>query len=170
MDKGFLNLILKSLGMQPQLWYNDPRFWPYILVLTQLWKSVGYSSIIYLAAIAGIDKTYYEAAVIDGANKWQQIRHVTIPHLQPLMIILTILAIGQIFHADFGLFYMVPRESGVLFPVTNVIDTYVYRSMKNMGSFGMSAAAGLYQSLVGFVLVFAANYVVRKVNRDEALF
>lgn len=170
MDKGFLNQALDKLGAEPKFWYNEPSYWPMILIMVQVWKSIGYSSIIYLAAAAGIDKTYYEAAVIDGANKWQQIKSVTLPHMQPLMIILTIMAVGQIFHSDFGLFYQVPRESGVLLPVTNVIDTYVYRSMKEMGAFGMSAAAGLYQSVVGFVLVLATNYAVKKINKDHALF
>lgn len=170
MDKGFLNNVLVSLGMEPKMWYNEPAYWPLILVLAQVWKTIGYSSVIYIAAIAGIDRTYYEAAVIDGASKWQQIRNVTIPHLKPLIIILTILAVGQIFHSDFGLFYQVPRESGLLFPVTNVIDTYVYRSMKEMGVFSMSAAAGLYQSIVGCILVLTANYTVRKISKDDALF
>ncbi|MGN7360230.1 ABC transporter permease [Paenibacillus sp. SAF-054] len=170
MDKGMLNQALQLFGMEPRLWYNEPKYWPWILLLVQAWKSLGYSGIIYLAAVAGIDRTYYEAAVIDGANKWQQIRHVTIPHLKPLMVILTILAVGQIFHSDFGLFYQIPRESGALFQVTNVIDTYVYRSMKDMGVFGMSAAAGLYQSLVGFVLVIATNLIVRRIDKDQALF
>jgi len=170
MDKGFLNNVLESMGMEPKMWYNEPAYWPYILILAQVWKTVGYSSVIYIAAIAGIDRTYYEAAVIDGASKWQQIRSVTIPHLKPLIIILTILAVGQIFHSDIGLFYQVPRESGLLFPVTNVIDTYVYRSMKEMGVFSMSAAAGLYQSVVGCILVLTANYAVRKISKDDALF
>lgn len=170
MDKGFLNNVLVSLGMEPKMWYNEPAYWPLILVLAQVWKTIGYSSVIYIAAIAGIDRTYYEAAVIDGASKWQQIRNVTIPHLKPLIIILTILAVGQIFHSDFGLFYQVPRESGLLFPVTNVIDTYVYRSMKEMGVFSMSAAAGLYQSIIGCILVLTANYTVRKISKDDALF
>jgi len=170
MDKGFLNNVLGSFGIEPKMWYNEPAYWPLILILAQSWKTLGYSSVIYIAAIAGIDKTYYEAAVIDGANKWQQIRNVTVPHLKPLMIILTILAIGQIFHSDFGLFYQVPRESGVLFPVTNVIDTYVYRSMRELGVFSMSAAAGLYQSIVGCVLVLAANFAVRKISKEDALF
>ncbi|MFC7677616.1 ABC transporter permease [Paenibacillus sp. GCM10028914] len=170
MDKGFLNNVLVSLGMEPKMWYNETVYWPFILILAQVWKTIGYSSVIYIAAIAGIDRTYYEAAVIDGASKWQQIRSVTIPHLKPLIIILTILAVGQIFHSDFGLFYQVPRESGLLFPVTNVIDTYVYRSMKEMGEFSMSAAAGLYQSIVGCILVLTANYAVRKISKDDALF
>ncbi|MFX3631527.1 MAG: ABC transporter permease [Candidatus Pristimantibacillus sp.] len=170
MDKGLLNNILSNLGIESKMWYNEPAYWPLILILAQVWKTVGYSSVIYIAAIAGIDKTYYEAAVIDGASKWQQIRNVTIPHLKPLIIILTILAVGQIFHSDFGLFYQVTRDSGLLFPATNVIDTYVYRSMKDMGEFSMSAAAGLYQSVVGCILVLTANFAVRKISKNDALF
>jgi putative aldouronate transport system permease protein len=169
-DKGALNQILGYFGVDPISWYNEIAYWPYILVLMSLWKGVGYSSVIYLAAIAGIDKSYYEAAMIDGANKWQQIIRITIPMIKPMMIVLTILAIGGIFRADFGLFYQIPRESGTLFPVTNVIDTYVYRSLALSGDFGMSAAAGLYQSLVGLILVLSANKIVKKINADHALF
>jgi putative aldouronate transport system permease protein len=169
-DRGMVNHIALSFGVDPVRWYSDPTYWPLILILVYLWKSVGYSSVIYLAAIMGIDKSLYEAAMIDGANKWQRIWNITIPMLKPLMTILTLLAIGRIFYADFGLFYQVPRDSGTLYPVTNVIDTYVYRGLKSTGEIGMSTAAGLYQSLIGFVLVMVSNYVVRKFNKDNALF
>ncbi|WP_168123533.1 ABC transporter permease subunit [Paenibacillus sp. HB172176] len=170
MDKGALNQMLAWFGIDAMNWYSDPTYWPIIIVVVFLWKSVGYNSVIYLAAIMGIDKSLYEAAMIDGANKWQQIRNVTLPMLTPLMTILTLLAIGKIFYADFGLFYQVPRDSGTLYSVTNVIDTYVYRGLKSTGEIGMSTAAGLYQSLVGFVLVIASNGIVRKFNKDNALF
>ncbi|QJD84909.1 ABC transporter permease [Cohnella herbarum] len=169
-DRGVLNQILSAFGAEPIMWYTDASYWPYILVFMNLWKGIGYSSVIYLAAISGIDRTYYEAAMIDGANKWQQTIKITIPLIKPMMIILTILAIGGIFRADFGLFYQVPRESGPLFPVTNVIDTYVFRSMKVVGDFGLATAAGFYQSVVGLVLVLAANWSVKKINEDQALF
>lgn len=169
-DKGVLNQILAYLGIEPISWYSETAYWPFILVFMNLWKGIGYSSVIYLAAIAGIDKSYYEAAMIDGANKWQQTVRITIPLIKPMMIILTILAIGGIFRADFGLFFQIPRDSGTLFPVTNVIDTYVYRSMKVLGDFGMSTAAGLYQSVVGLILVLTANRIVKKINEDQALF
>jgi putative aldouronate transport system permease protein len=169
-DKGVLNQIVVYFDMEPISWYSEPKYWPYILVFLNLWKGIGYSSVIYLASIAGIDKSYYEAAMIDGANKWKQITRITLPLLQPMMIILTILAIGGIFRADFGLFYQIPRESGSLFPVTNVIDTYVYRALKVVGDFGISTATGLYQSVVGLILVLTANGVVKKINRDQALF
>lgn len=170
MDKGVVNQVLAWFDIDPVNWYSDPTYWPIIIVVVFLWKSVGYSSVIYLAAIMGIDKSLYEAAMIDGANKWQQIRNVTLPMLTPLMTILTLLAIGKIFYADFGLFYQVPRDSGTLYSVTNVIDTYVYRGLKTTGEIGMSTAAGLYQSLVGFILVITSNGIVRRFNKDNALF
>lgn len=169
-DKGIVNQLLGWLGVDLIQWYNDKTYWPVILVLVFLWKSVGYNSVIYLAGIMGIDRSLYEAAMIDGANKWQQVRSITIPMLTPLMVIMTILAIGKIFYADFGLFYQVPRDSGTLYAVTNVIDTYVYRGLKVTGEIGMSAAAGLYQSVVGFVLVIISNMIVRKIDKDNALF
>ncbi|OPA79414.1 sugar ABC transporter permease [Paenibacillus selenitireducens] len=169
-DKGALNQLLGSFGVEPIAWYSETAYWPYILVLMNLWKTIGYTSVVYLAAIIGIDKSYYEAAMIDGANKWQQIRNITIPMIKPLMIILTLLAIGRIFYSDFGLFYQVPRNSGSLFSVTNVIDTYVYRGLKVSGEIGMSTAAGLYQSFIGFILVLTSNALVRKINKDQALF
>ncbi|MCU6712962.1 ABC transporter permease subunit [Paenibacillus sp. J5C_2022] len=169
-DRGVLNRMLAYFGVDPINWYSDPTWWPVILVVVFLWKSIGYNSVVYLAAIMGIDRSLYEAAMIDGANKWQQIRNVTIPMLKPLIIILTLLAIGKIFYADFGLFYQVPRDSGPLYSVTNVIDTYVYRGLKATGEIGMSTAAGMYQSLVGFILVITSNYMVRRFDRDNALF
>jgi putative aldouronate transport system permease protein len=170
MDKGLLNQILAYFGVERINWYASPGYWPYILIFVNMWKLVGYNSVVYLAAIMGIDKSLYEAAMIDGASKSNQIRHITIPMLIPLMTILTLLAIGRIFYADFGLFYQVPRDSGMLYSMTNVIDTYVYRGLKTTGEMGMTTAAGLYQSLVGFVLVITSNYVVRRFNKDNALF
>lgn len=169
-DKGMVNHITSWFGIDPIQWYADKTYWPIIIVVVFLWKSVGYSSVVYLAAIMGIDRSLYEAAMIDGANKWQQIRNITIPMLKPLMTILTLLAIGRIFYADFGLFYQVTRDSGTLYSVTNVIDTYVYRGLKSTGEIGMSTAAGLYQSVIGFALVMISNYVVRKFDKDNALF
>ncbi|WP_339237455.1 ABC transporter permease subunit [Paenibacillus sp. FSL R5-0517] len=170
MDRGMLNQIIGWFGMEPIQWYSEAKYWPYILVFVALWKTIGYSSVVYLASILGIDKSLYEAAMIDGASKWQQIRNITIPLLSPIITIMTLLAVGRIFYADFGLFYQVPRDSGTLYSVTNVIDTYVYRGLKTSGEIGMSTAAGLYQSVVGFVLVIISNYVVRKVDKDSSLF
>ncbi|MFD6208773.1 MULTISPECIES: sugar ABC transporter permease [unclassified Peribacillus] len=170
-DRGLLNNILLWFGVEdPISWYNEAKYWPFIIVLTSMWKGVGYGSIVYLAAIVGIDKNYYEAAMIDGANKWQQIRNITIPMITPLIVILTILNVGRIFSADFGLFFQVPRDSGPLYSVTNVIDTYVYRGITTMGDISMSTAAGLYQSIVGFALVMLTNYLVQKVDKEYALF
>lgn len=170
MDRGMFNQIISWFGGDPVQWYSEAKYWPYILVFVSLWKSIGYNSVVYLASIMGIDKSLYEAAMIDGANKWQQVKSITIPMLSPIIIIMTLLAVGRIFYADFGLFYQVPRDSGTLYAVTNVIDTYVYRGLKTTGEIGMSTAAGLYQSVVGFTLVMVSNYVVRKIDKDSALF
>ncbi|MNO27550.1 putative multiple-sugar transport system permease YteP [compost metagenome] len=169
-ESGVLNHILGYFGADPINWYSEKKYWPVILVLVYLWKALGYNSVVYLAAIMGIDKSLYEAAMIDGAGKFQQIRNITLPLLSPIITIMTLLAIGKIFYADFGLFYQVPRNSGTLYSVTNVIDTYVYQGLKSTGEIGMSTAAGLYQSVVGFVLVITSNYIVRKFNKDSALF
>lgn len=170
-DTGFINkTILKSMGEEPISWYTTPKYWPFILTIVSLWKSFGFSTVIFLASIVGINKDYYEAAKIDGASKWQQIRSITLPMLKPTIIILTILNIGRIFYSDFGLFYQVPMNSGALFSVTNTIDTYVYRGLMQLGDMSMSAAAGVYQSFVGFALVMITNYIVKRVSRDDALF
>ncbi|WP_240548382.1 ABC transporter permease [Paenibacillus lignilyticus] len=170
-EYGFVNkLILEPLGMDTVSWYSEPKYWPYILIIVNAWKSVGYFSIVYLAAIVGIDSEYYEAAVLDGASKWQQVRSITIPLIMPVIMTLTLLQIGRIFNADFGLFFQVPMNSGALMSTTDVIDTYVYRALLQMGDIGMASAAGLYQSVLGFLLVFGVNAVVRKVNKENALF
>ncbi|WP_338556662.1 ABC transporter permease subunit [Paenibacillus sp. KS-LC4] len=169
-DKGLMNKTLEWMGMERINWYSEPSKWPFILVLVNLWKGVGYSSVVYLAAIMGIDRSLYEAAMIDGAGKWKQITNITIPLLAPVISIMTLLAVGKIFYADFGLFYQVPRDSGLLYSMTNVIDTYVFRGLKVNGEIGMSTAAGLYQSFVGFLLVILSNYIVRRKNKDNALF
>ncbi len=169
-DRGLINGVLQSLGYDKIDWYMTPGPWPFILTFASIWKGTGYNSVLYLAAITGIDHTLYEASMIDGATKWQQIKNITLPHLKTMIIILTIMAIGRIFSADFGLFYTVPRDSGPLYPVTQVIDTYVYRAMVNMRKYDMSAAAGLLQSTVGFVLIMVTNLIVNKVDSDSALF
>jgi putative aldouronate transport system permease protein len=170
-DVGYLNkTILPMLGLEGISWYNESKYWPYILTFINMWKGVGFLCVIYLAAIIGIDQEYYEAATLDGANKWQQIIHITIPSIMPVIVMMTLLAIGRIFYSDFGLFYQVPMNSGALYDTTNVIDTYVYRGLMQLGDIGMSAAAGLYQSIVGFVLVLLSNYLVRRKSKDNALF
>ncbi|MDN6625838.1 MAG: ABC transporter permease subunit, partial [Pisciglobus halotolerans] len=169
-DKGMVNSIITSLGGTRINWYSDPTYWPYFLLFLGVWKGVGYNSVIYFASIMGIDPAYYEAAEIDGANKWQQIIHVTLPHLLPLVTILSILSVGNIFRADFGLFYQIPRNSGALYSVTSVLDTYIYNGLTSSGDIGMTTAAGLYQSLVGFVLVIVTNLIVRRFDKESALF
>lgn len=169
-DGGLLNRIIASLGGKPVQWYSEPKYWPFILTLVHLWKATGYSAVMYISTITSISNEYYEAALLDGATKWQQIRYITIPFLRSMMIVLTILAIGKVFYADFGMFYNVPRNSGMLYPVTNVIDTYVYNALKVSGDINMAAAANFYQSLVGFLLVLVSNMVVRRIDRDSALF
>lgn len=168
--QGFVNSMLASMGKDTVSWYTESKFWPYIIVFMSQWKSIGYGTVIYLAAICGIDKSYYEAAMIDGATKWQQIKNITLPLLKPVLIIMFITSIGGMFKSDFGLFYQLPKDSGALYPVTNVIDTYVYRALMNLGNIGMSTAAGLYQSFVGLILVLTTNAIVRKVDNENAFF
>ena len=171
MQSGIVNkTILPLLGKDPIFWYNEPKYWPAILIFVNTWKGIGYGCLIYISAINGIDPTYYEAAELDGAGKLKQIWHITLPCILPSIITLTLLSIGKIFYSDFGLFYQVPRDSGMLYSTTNVIDTYVYRGLMKQGNIGMSSAAGVYQSVVGFVLVLLSNLVVRKVSKENALF
>ncbi|WP_058304281.1 ABC transporter permease [Gorillibacterium timonense] len=170
-ERGYLNsTLLPALGLEPVRWYFTKEVWPFVLPLINTWKNMGYYMVVYLAAIIGIDDDYYEAATIDGASRWQQMKRITIPLIMPIITIMTLLQIGRIFNADFGLFFQVPRESGALFSVTNVIDTYVYRTFLTVGDIGLSSAAGLFQSIVGFALVFISNWVVRRFNRENALF
>ncbi|MGL4742529.1 MAG: ABC transporter permease [Sarcina sp.] len=169
-DKGYINTILKGMNIDPVSWYTETGVWPFIIIFMSQWKGVGYGTVIYLASICGIDKSYYEAALIDGATKWQQIKHITIPLLKPIMIIMFITSVGGIFRADFGLFYQLPKNSGALYSVTNVIDTYVYRGLMNLGNIGMSSAAALYQSFVGMILILVTNGIVRKVDKENAFF
>ena len=170
-DLGFFNkVLLPAFGVAKVNWYIEPVYWPFIIVFTNLWKYTGYGSVVYLAAIAGIDQNCFEAAALDGASRWQTVRHVMIPLISYLIIIQVMLQIGRLFYSDFGLFYQVPQNMGPLFKATNVIDTYVYRTLVNVGDIGMSAAAGLYQSAVGFVLVLASNLVVRRIDPEKSLF
>lgn len=170
-ENGFVNLsILRPLGKQEISWYTESKYWPAILILIYIWKTFGYNCILYYATLVGIDRGYYEAAVIDGASRWQQIRHITLPELVPTIITLTLMSIGKIFYSDFGLFYQVPMDSGPLYDVTNTIDTYVYRGLIRQNNVGMSSAAGFYQSVIGFVLVLLANYAVRRISKENALF
>lgn len=168
---GFFNKTIVNLfNLQTVDWYASPKFWPYILVLVNLWKNIGYGIVIYMAGIAGIDQEYYEAAVLDGANKLQQIRYITIPFLVPFMIVTTIINLGNVFRSDFGLFYQVPMQQGLLAPSTEVLDTYIYKALIMTGDIGMSSAAGLYQSVVGFFTVLLANWLVGKISKENKIF
>ena len=168
---GLVNSIIRSLGGSGRTnWYQTINIWPPLLVFLNAWKGVGFSTVLYLAVITGIPIEYYEASVIDGANRRQQILHITLPHLRFVIGISIILAMGNIFRADFGLFYIMTDNSGPLYPVTDVVDTYIYRGLMNANNIGMSTAAGLYQSVVGFILVLAANAIVSKIDQDSAMF
>lgn len=169
-DKGLVNHILTSLGMKSINFYSELWIWPALLLFLGIWKGFGYSSVMYYATIMGIDPTFYEAATVDGASKWQRIRNITIPQLSSLITVLTILAVGNIFRADFGLFYQIPHNAGALYSVTNVIDVYVYNGLTKSGDIGMTAAAGLYQSVVGLVLVLISNIIARRIDKNAALF
>lgn len=161
------NSLLPFLGMEPINWYSEAKYWPFILTFVANWKEVGFSSVIYLAAIAGISTEYYEAARVDGATRWQQMIHVTLPCLRPIITIKLIMSIGGILNSDLGLFYNVPMNSGPLYSTTNVLSTYIYRGMSKVG---FTTAAGVYCSVVGFILTLIVNAVARKIDRDSALF
>lgn len=167
---GFINGTLTSLGKENISFYTEAKYWPFILVFVNCWKGAGYSSVIYLAAILGIDQEMYEAAEIDGATRWNKIKCITLPLLKSTVITMTLLSIGKIFYSDFGLFYQVPMNSGALLDVTNTIDTYVYRGLIESGDISMSSAACVYQSLMGFILVMIANWLTKRYSSENALF
>lgn len=166
---GVFNQILSLLGREPVSWYSETVYWPFILLFFNTWKHVGLDCIIYYAALMSIDNELFEAAKIDGANKWQQIRHISLPALVPIITIMGILAVGSIFKGDFGLFYQIPRDVGFLYPVTDIIDTYIYRGLRK-GDIGQTTAVGLFQSLVGLILIITTNWIVKKVRPENALF
>ena len=168
-ELGIFNQILKSMGASPIQWYSEPKYWPVILTVTHVWKVVGMNSIYYYAALMGVDKSLYEAAIVDGANKFQQVIHISVPSLVPMMIILGIMSIGGIIRGDFGLFYQIPRNIGLLYPTTDIIDTYVYRGLST-GNLSATTAVGLFQSVVGLILVITANQIVKKVSPENAMF
>lgn len=171
LETGFMNkTVLPFFGLEPISWYTESKYWPVILTVIHLWKSIGFNCIIFLASIISIDTEYYEAATLDGASKWAQIRSITLPLITPVIVMLTLLGIGRIFYSDFGLFYQVPMNAGVISDTTSVIDTYVYKGLMVSGDMGMASAAGVYQSIVGFILVLGANLIVRKTSKENALF
>jgi putative aldouronate transport system permease protein len=169
-DKGLVNSILKLLGKETVQWYMEPRYWPWFLIFLNVWKGVGYGMVVYLASISGIDTSLYEAAIIDGATKWQQVKHITIPMLKPIMIIMFILSVGRIFSSDFGLFYQVPRNSGPLVNVTQTIDVYVYKALMGMNNIGFSSATAFLQSIFGLITILSANFAVRQIDPESSLF
>ncbi len=169
-DKGIFNQILVKFGKEPVQWYMENKYWPYIIIFMNTWKGMGYGMVVYLAAITGIDQSYYEAALIDGAKKWDQIKYITIPLIKPIIIIMFIMAVGNIFKSDFGLFYQVPRNSGLLFNTTATIDTYVYKAIEGTGSMAMSSAASFLQSVIGCITIIIANAIVKKIDGENGLF
>lgn len=169
-DKGLLNQLYKALGWESVEWYMQPRYWPYILTFLHLWKGMGYGMVVYLASISGIDISLYEAALIDGSTKWQQVKYITLPMLKPIITIMFILSVGHIFTTDFGLFYNIPRNSGPLINVTQTIDVYVYKALMGMNNIGFSSAAAFLQSIFGFITITTANWIVRKIDPNSSLF
>ncbi|MFV0502617.1 MAG: ABC transporter permease [Lachnospirales bacterium] len=169
-ENGFINSILESIGLNTINFYANASYWTAILIILKIWKDAGMTSIIYLATMTGIDSEIYEAAQIDGANRWRQLLSITLPLLVPTITILTLLSIGKIFYGDFGMLYPIIGDNGVLLPTTDVIDTYVYRALRTIGDPGVATAIGLYQSIVGFVLVLGTNLIVKRKSPDNSLF
>lgn len=169
-DNGLINNIIVSLGGERVNFYSNPNYWYPILLVLNIWKTTGYNAIVYLAAITGIDEGLYEAAYIDGATRWKRIRYITLPLLTPTICILTLMSVGRIFYGDFGMMYAIIRDNSSLMPIAEVIDTYVYRTFKNTGDPSLSMAVSLYQSIVGFILVFTSNWIVRRKFPEGALF
>lgn len=168
--KGIMNQILAVFGVKGIDWYSSPQYWPVILLIAKVWQSVGLGSIIYYAALMGVDNDLYEAADMDGANKLQKTLHISIPQIVPIIIVMALLDVGKIFRADFGLFYNVTRDVGALYPTTDVIDTYVFRALMQQGNIGMASAVGLVQSVVCFVTLVTTNWIVKKISPENSLF
>jgi len=170
-ETGFINnSILVPLGIEPISFYQEPIFWPFILFFVNNWKGIGFSVMMYTARIVSFPADYYEAAEIDGATKWQQIKNITLPLLKPVLILGITLSLGRMFSTDFGLFYQLPMGSGALYNVTTTIDTYSFRALMKLGDVTMSTATAVFQSVVGFVLLVFANLAVRKFSKDDAVF
>lgn len=169
-DTGSVNNLLTAFGIEKIDWYAQIGMWPFLLLFFNRWKNSGYGAVVYLATLAGIDSSYYEAAQIDGATKWQQIRHISIPLIMPTVIILTLLQIGRIMNADFGMFWSLVGDASQLYPSTDVIDTFVYRNLRVLGDVGMASATGFVQSMISFLLVMGSNFLVRKYDKDSAIF
>lgn len=168
-DKGFVNNLLLSMGSDPKQWYMEPAYWPFLVVFINTWKGLGYGMVVYLATITGIDSTYYEAAIIDGATKWQQSRYITLPMLRPIIAIMFIMSIGGIFRSDFGSFYQVPRNSPSLYNVVTTLDVYIYNALGQSTNVGMASAAAFMQSALGCIFLLVANTVVKRIDSDAGL-
>lgn len=167
---GIINGVLNSIGLKSIRFYSTQKYWPFILTFVNEWRMIGYGSIIYLSTLVGLGSEYFEAAELDGATKLQQIRYVTLPLLKPTIIMLVTLSMGRIFRSDFGLFYQVPRNQGLLYNVTDTIDTYVFRALMKNADIGLSSAAGFYQSVVCFITILLFNWLIRKISKENALF
>lgn len=173
MNNGVVNsMIMRPLGFENKDWYSYPNLWPFILVFFNMWKTIGYNVVVYMATLSGINTEYYEAAAIDGASKWQQIKKITLPMIKPTIIILALLQVGKIFNSDFGMFWNLPMQRSAIYDTTNVIDTQIYRMLRTTSAArpGMPAAGGLFQSVIGCITVVSVNALVRKVDDDLALF
>lgn len=169
-DKGLMNTIVQFFGGDKIMWYSQPKYWPVILTFMQVWKTMGYSMVVYLASITGIDSTLYEAATLDGATKWQQTKYITIPSLKPIIVMMFILNIGRIFYSDFGLFYQVTQGvPNSLYNVASTFDTYVYQALQSNVTIGKTAAAGLFHAVCCCFTVLAANFIVSKIDEDSAI-
>ena len=170
-DTGLINKsILTALGQKPISWYTNAKYWPVILTIVNTWQSIGFTTVIYYSSIIGISTDYYEAATLDGATKWQQITKITLPLLKPTIITLFILSLGRIFSSNFGLFYQVPRNQGMLYPTTQTIDVFVFNALMNNNDYSMSSAASVFQSIVGALTLITANAVIRKIQPEDSLF
>lgn len=169
-DNGVLNSVLAHFGVTDFSIYKQVNKWPIVLVLVRLWKQTGYGTVVYLAAIAGISKDLYEAASIDGASIWQKIRYITLPSLKPTIMIMVLLALGNVFRGDFGMFYQLVGSNQLLLKSSDILDTYIYRMLTTSPNVGLTAAAGLYQSVLCFVTILVANGIVKKVDPDYTLF
>lgn len=169
-DNGVINRLIVALGGEKVAFYMEAKWWPWFLLIVNIWKGAGYNAVVYLATISGIDSSYYEAAKIDGATRWQQTRYISLPLLKPTVITMTLLSIGKIMNSDFGLFYNVTGDMPTLYATVDVIDTYIYRALRELGDIGMSSATGFFQSIVGFVLVILSNRAANKYSEEGALF
>ena len=169
-DKGLANSIIMGLGGEKVMWYSAPQYWPFILVFMSTWKSMGYNMVVYLASITGIDGSLYEAAILDGATKWQQAKYITLPSIKPMIIIMFILNIGKIFYSDFGLFWQVTqRVPASLYNTVSTFDTFIFQSLQSQISIGQTAAAGLFQAVCCCVTILITNFIVSKLDEDSAI-